>query len=232
MEEEKAIVCSEITKIFGEGPTLVEALKGVNLTVHPGELLMVAGPSGSGKTTLISIIAGILSPTEGQCRVLGNDLRTMESSKLATFREKNIGFVFKAFNLIPMLSARENVAVPLLLGGMEHEEALGKASELLIRFGLEDKLNEFPSNLSGEQQQRVAIARSSVHDPKLIVCDEPTSRLDHETGTKVMDLFREEILNENRSLVIVTHDARILPYADRIVRLDDGRIMESEVGSG
>ncbi len=224
---EKAVFCQGITKIYGEGPTRVEALRGVNLELNLGELLMIVGPSGSGKTTLISILAGILDSTEGECCVLGKSLNEMRSAALTEFRGKNIGFVFQAFNLIPMLTARENVAVPLLLNGMEYEPALQQADEILKRYGLEDKLEERPINLSGGQQQRVAIARSCIHGPSLIVCDEPTSSLDSETGIKVMELFREEVLEKNRALIIVTHDARIFPYADRIVKLDDGRIIES-----
>lgn len=224
---EKALSCQGITKIYGEGPTRVDALRGIDLEHDMGELLMIVGPSGSGKTTLISILAGILDPTEGQCTVLGESLRELHNSALTSFRGKNIGFVFQAFNLIPMLTARENVAVPLLLNGVEYDEALMRAGEILKRFGLEDKIEEFPNNLSGGQQQRVAIARSCIHEPHLIVCDEPTSSLDSETGIKVMELLREEVLAKNRALIIVTHDTRIMSYADRIVKLDDGRIIEN-----
>ena len=222
---DRAVYCQGITKVYGEGPTQVDALKGVDLEMYPGELLMIVGPSGSGKTTLISILAGILDQTEGECSVLDQNLKEMHNSELTRFRGKNIGFVFQAFNLIPMLTAAENVSVPLLLAGMKDEEALQKAKEILIRYGLEDKLDELPNNLSGGQQQRVAIARSCIHEPSLIVCDEPTSSLDHETGVKVMELFRQEVLEKNRALVIVTHDARIFPYADRIIKLDDGLIV-------
>lgn len=224
---EHSIYCKGVTKVYGEGETRVDALRGVDLELHPGELLMIVGPSGSGKTTLISILAGILDPTEGECVVLGQNLHEMQNSELTHFRGKHIGFVFQAFNLIPMLSSAENVAVPLILNGIENEEAEGRAKELLVRFGLENELHRSPTDLSGGQQQRVAIARSTIHDPDLIVCDEPTSSLDHETGVKVMELLREEVLEKQRSLVIVTHDARIFEYADRIVKLDDGRIIEN-----
>ncbi len=222
---EHSIYCKGITKTYGEGATRVEALRGIDLELHPGELLMIVGPSGSGKTTLVSILAGILDPTEGQCVVLGQNLHEMQSSELTHFRGKHVGFVFQAFNLIPMLSSTENVAVPLLLNGVENEEAESRAEELLARFGLDEERHRSPTDLSGGQQQRVAIARSTIHDPDLIVCDEPTSSLDHETGVKVMELLREEALEKQRSLVIVTHDARIFEYADRIVKLDDGRIV-------
>lgn len=223
---EKAVSCQKITKVFGEGPSRVEALRGVDLEMEEGKLLMIVGPSGSGKTTLISILAGILDPTEGECSIFGNDLRTLKNADLTHFRGKNIGFVFQAFNLIPMLTAKENVSIPLVLNGASEKEALERAGALLVQYGLEQRMEEHPYNLSGGEQQRVAIARSSIHEPRLIVCDEPTSSLDSETGTHVMDLFRGEVMEKNRALIIVTHDVRILKYADRIVRIEDGRIVE------
>jgi len=228
---ETAVICKGITKAFGEGPSRVEALRGVDLEHKHGELLMIVGPSGSGKTTLISIIAGILDPTEGDCTVLEHNIREFQKEALTQFRGEKIGFVFQAFNLIPMLTATENVAVPLLLNGVEYDEALVKAAELLKRYGLEDKLDRYPKDLSGGEQQRVAIARSCIHEPELIVCDEPTSSLDSETGAKVMELFRQEVLEKNRSLIIVTHDSRIFPFADRILKLDDGRVVENSTNN-
>lgn len=225
---EKAVTCQKITKVFGEGPSRVEALRGVDLDLDEGKLLMIVGPSGSGKTTLISILAGILDPTEGECTILGNDLKGLKNEELTHFRGKNIGFVFQAFNLIPMLTAKENVSIPLVLNGVDEKEALERAAALLVQYGLEERMEEYPYNLSGGEQQRVAIARSSIHEPKLIVCDEPTSSLDSETGTNVMELFHSEVMEKNRSLIIVTHDVRILKYADRIVRIEDGQIAEEE----
>ena len=233
-QDQHAVLCRSVTKNYGEGPTQVRALRGVNLELMPGKLLMVVGPSGSGKTTLISIIAGILKQDEGECIVFGKNLKQLSDAELTSYRKDHMGFVFQAFNLIPMLSAKENVAVPLLLLGATHEEALKKATDILVRYGLEDKLDQSPTNLSGGQQQRVAIARSCIHEPSLIVCDEPTSSLDHETGTHVMELFRKEVLEKNRALIIVTHDARIFSFADHIVKLDDGRVIENsgKEGSG
>jgi putative ABC transport system ATP-binding protein len=226
MNGEKVIECRGVKKHFGEGNSRVDALRGVDFDLYSGRLLMVVGPSGSGKTTLISIIAGILNQNEGQCRVFGNELSEMNEEEKAIFRGEKVGFVFQAFNLIPMLTASENVSIPLLLAGVEENEANRRAEELLNRFGLGDKLRAFPNDLSGGQQQRVAIARSCIHEPGLIVCDEPTSALDHETGAHVMELFREEVLEKDRALVIVTHDARIFPYADRIIHLDDGVVQD------
>jgi len=226
-----AVICKGVTKAFGDGASRVEALRGVDLEHKQGELLMIVGPSGSGKTTLISIIAGILDPTEGECSVLDRNLKELQNSALTQFRGKKIGFVFQAFNLIPMLTATENVAVPLLLNGVEYDEALVKAAELLKRYGLEDKVDKYPKDLSGGEQQRVAIARSCIHEPELIVCDEPTSSLDSETGAKVMELFRQEVLEKNCSLIIVTHDSRIFSFADRILKLDDGRVVENSTNN-
>jgi len=219
-----AVHCRNIIKSYGTGSAKVMALRGIDLDVYKGELLMLVGPSGCGKTTLISVVAGILDQDSGDCRVLGHDLLAMKQRSKTRFRGENVGFVFQAFNLLPTLSAAENAAVPLLINGEPRKRALDRAGQMLTRVGLGDRTHAMPSQLSGGQQQRVAIARALVHDPKLIVCDEPTSALDHETGHKVMDLLREVAMGEGRTLVIVTHDARIFGFADRIARMDDGRI--------
>ena len=219
-----AIHCSGITKIYGTGDTEVQALRGVDLEVHPGELLMLVGPSGCGKTTLISIIAGILDQTHGDCTLFGQDLAQMRASERTRYRGKHIGFVFQAFNLIPTLTVAENTAIPLLINGEGREKALAQAIRCLEEVGLGDKVNAFPAQISGGQQQRVAIARALVHDPSLIVCDEPTSALDHQTGMKVIEVLKGLAMDGKRSLVIVTHDARIFEFADRIAHMDDGHI--------
>src|SRR3954464_5667001 len=221
-----AVYCSGVTKTYGSGSSAVTALRGIDLDVRKGELMMLVGPSGCGKTTLISVMAGILDQDSGECEVFGRDLKNMGQWQKTHFRGQTIGFVFQAFNLLPSLTAAENVAVPLLINGMRRREAVGRAKEVLSRVGLGDRTHSLPSQLSGGQQQRVAIARALVHDPKLIVCDEPTSALDHETGHKVMELLREIALAAGRALVIVTHDARIFEFADRIARMDDGRIVQ------
>jgi putative ABC transport system ATP-binding protein len=223
-----AVECRAVKKTYGRGESLVTALRGVDISIGVGELLMLVGPSGCGKTTLISVIAGILERDEGECRVFGQDYAKMSTREITHWRGQNIGFVFQAFNLLPTLTAAENVAVPLLINGMPRRKAVDKAKGVLDRVGLGNRWRSFPTQLSGGQQQRVAIARALVHDPKLIVCDEPTSALDHETGHRVMDLFKEVAVGEDRALVVVTHDARIFEFADRIAKMDDGRIISTE----
>ena len=223
---EPAVLCENVVKRFGTGSAQVTALRGIDLEVRTGELLMLVGPSGCGKTTLISVIAGILNQDEGVCRVFGREFSRMSPQEKTRHRGRTVGFVFQAFNLLPSLTAAENVSVPLLIAGQPRREALPKARELLKRVGLAERSEALPSQLSGGQQQRVAIARALVHDPRLIVCDEPTSALDHETGHKVMHLLREVGVGQDRALVIVTHDARIFSFADRIAKMDDGRVLE------
>jgi putative ABC transport system ATP-binding protein len=220
-----SVRCTSVTKTFGTGRTAVHALRGVNLEVRMGELMMLVGPSGSGKTTLISILAGVLARDAGGCSVLDRDYSTMSSEETTTFRGRNIGFVFQAWNLIPTLKAVENAAVPLIILGAVRHVAMKRASEMLRKVGLDERMMQsLPMDLSGGQQQRVAIARSLVHNPRLIVCDEPTSALDSETGRKVMELMRTLAVGNERALIVVTHDARIFDFADRIAMMDDGVI--------
>lgn len=227
-----AVRCAGVTKTYGTGNAAVRALRGIDLNVHRGELLMLVGPSGCGKTTLISVVAGVLDRDEGECEVLGSDLDRLGSGERSRFRARNIGFVFQSFNLIPTLSIAENVAVPLLIQGEARKQAVDRAREILSKVGLGERTNSPPTKLSGGQQQRVAIARALVHRPKLIVCDEPTSALDHVTGQKVMELLREVAAGEELSLVVVTHDQRIFEFADRIAEMDDGRIVTIRRGKG
>jgi putative ABC transport system ATP-binding protein len=223
---EEAIVCKAVTKSYGTKGNLTRALQGVDLEVKTGELFMLVGPSGCGKTTLISVIAGILDHDGGSCTLFSRDLAAMDDTERTSFRGKNVGFVFQAYNLIPTLTTSENVSIPLILNGVPRRDALVRAEEVLREVGLGEKLRSLPTQLSGGQQQRVAIARALVHNPRLIVCDEPTSALDHTTGGEIMELFRREALKEGRTLVIVTHDARIFHYADRIGVMDDGKIVK------
>ena len=220
-----AVKCKGVAKTYGSGDTQVRALRGIDLEVKTGELMMLVGPSGSGKTTLISIIAGVLARDEGECVVFGHDFKNMNHREQALFRGQNIGFVFQMFNLIPTLSAAENIAAPLLINGVKRRDALERAREVLCRVGMGDRTRSLPSELSGGQQQRVAIARAIVHNPKFIVCDEPTSALDHETGRKVMELLHDVVVGVDRALVVVTHDSRIFEFAHRIARMDDGYII-------
>jgi len=223
-----AVELRGVFKTYGKGATAVSALRGADLEVRPGELLMLVGPSGCGKTTLISVAAGILDPNQGEVRLLGEDLLAMSDRARVRFRGESVGFVFQSFNLIPTLSAAENVSVPLLIRGESRRTALARANEALARVGIGDRGRSRPGELSGGQQQRVAIARAFVHRPRLIVCDEPTSALDHETGHKVMELLRGLVDADRMSLVIVTHDSRIFSFADRVARMDDGRVVSVE----
>ncbi|MBI5772271.1 MAG: ABC transporter ATP-binding protein [Verrucomicrobia bacterium] len=207
----------------------MKALRGVNLEIHTGELMMLVGPSGCGKTTLISVIAGVLRRDGGDCSVFDNDYLEMAEVETTRFRGQNIGFVFQAFNLIPALTAAENVAAPLIINGVKRRSAVEQARELLVTVGFDDRMmRSLPQDLSGGQQQRVAIARAMAHNPRLIVCDEPTSALDSETGQMVMELMRRLALGKDRALLVVTHDTRIFGFADRIARMDDGRITRIE----
>ena len=220
-----AVHCRGVTRSYGTGVGRVIALRGVDLDVRCGELMMLVGPSGCGKTTLISVIAAILDADSGECRVLDRDLGTLSQAQKTAFRRRQIGFVFQAFNLIPTLTAAENVAVPLLVQGTPWSGALVAARDTLAKVGLGERTEAVPDQLSGGQQQRVAIARALVHRPHLIVCDEPTSALDHRTGHDLIALMKSVVLDGERSLIIVTHDARIFEFADRIAEMDDGRIV-------
>lgn len=221
-----AVRCEKLVKIYNAGGQKVTALNGIDLTIKLGELMMLVGPSGCGKTTLISVIAGILDQDSGVCELFGENVNAMSSKDRLQFRAQNVGFVFQAFNLLPSLNAAENVSVPLLINGVKRAEAECKAIKILEQVGLGDRWKSFPSQLSGGQQQRVAIARALVHSPRLIVCDEPTSALDHTSGHNVMNLLKEVALHHDRALVIVTHDARIFEFADRIAEMDDGHVVK------
>jgi putative ABC transport system ATP-binding protein len=220
-----AVRSNGVTKTYGRGNAAVKALRGVDLEVHTGELLMLVGPSGCGKTTLISVLAGVLQRDGGECLVLGSDYNKMQPEEITRFRAKNIGFVFQAFNLIPALTSAENVATPLIINHVKPRLAVEHAQEVLEKVGFDERMmRSMPMDLSGGQQQRVAIARALVHNPRLIVCDEPTSALDGETGRRVMELMRGLGVGKDRALIVVTHDSRIFEFADRIAEMEDGRV--------
>ncbi|HQU41192.1 MAG: ABC transporter ATP-binding protein [Planctomycetia bacterium 21-64-5] len=226
-----AITCRNVTKDFGSEGALVKALRGVDLDVYPGEITLLVGPSGCGKTTLLSVIAGILRPTAGKLHVLGADLAMLGGNRLVKFRGQNIGFVFQQFNLLPALTAAENVTVPLIVAGWPRRKALARAHALLEEMGMGDRCHHLPSKLSGGEQQRVAIARALIHGPKLLVCDEPTSALDARAGRAIMELLRTVALENGRAVVVVTHDSRVFEFGDRIARMEDGRITEIETSA-
>jgi len=223
-----AVVCEGVTKDFGQGEARVQALRGVDLEVRPGEMTLLVGPSGCGKTTLISIIAGLLDVTDGEIAVLGEDLRQLRGRRLVRFRGDNVGFVFQQYNLLPALTAAENAAVPLLIAGVPRHEAVRKARLVLGAMDLEARANALPSQLSGGQQQRVAIARALVHEPRLLVCDEPTAALDANSGRNVMELLRRVAVEPDRAVIVVTHDSRVFDFGDRIVYMSDGRVERIE----
>lgn len=222
---EVAVRCRGVAKSYAAGDTSVPALRGVDLDVRSGELVMLVGPSGCGKTTLVSVISGILERDAGQCDVLGRDFSRMDRPERTRFRGEAIGFVFQLFNLLPALTAVENVSVPLLINGVARKAAEARARAVLEAVGLGARLGALPGRLSGGQQQRVAIARALVHEPELVVCDEPTSNLDHEAGRSVMQLLRDVARQPHRAIIVVTHDPRIFEFADRIVGMDDGRVV-------
>jgi len=222
------IHCHNIIKTFGKGESQVLALRGVDLDVYKGELLMLVGPSGCGKTTFVSTITALLSFDSGECEILGHNLNLMSEDEKVSFRGENIGFVFQSFNLLPTLSAVENVAVPLIIQGVEREQSLQRAKEMLDAVDLSEKYYFKPSNMSGGQQQRVAIARALVHNPALVICDEPTSSLDHKSGKVVMELLRKIIKEKGNTMIVVTHDNRIYNYGDRMATMEDGKMIKVE----
>lgn len=227
-----AIEVKDLVKTYGSGETAVQALKSIDMSVAEGELLLLMGASGSGKTTLVSIIGCILSATSGSCRIHGLETVGIAQNRLPKIRLDNIGFIFQAFNLFPALTAQENVEIALDLKGVRGGEARRRAAELLDRVGLGEKLRTRPADLSGGQKQRVAIARALAGEPRIILADEPTAALDSVSGRIVMDLLQELAHEQGRAVVVVTHDNRIFDYADRIVHIEDGRIVDDAANAG
>ncbi len=226
---EIAINLRGVTKTFGRGAAAVPALAGVDMSVEAGQLVMLVGPSGCGKTTLISIISGVLDADQGVAELFGVDWKSLSTGQKTARRSGVVGFVFQQFNLIPTLSAMDNVATALLVRGVSKQDAHERAADMLTKVGLGQRIRAFPSQMSGGMQQRVAIARALVGRPRLLVCDEPTANLDAHTGLAAMDLIhaasREpDDLGRKRCVVVVTHDNRIFGYADRIEEMEDGLI--------
>ena len=224
MPADAAVEARELRRQYGEGTTAVEALRGVDIDVKAGELVAVMGPSGSGKSTLMHILAGLDKPTSGTVTIAGTEITHLDDSELTKLRRKHIGFVFQFFNLLPMLDAEENVLLPLSIAGQKPDRAW--LDELLTRMGLDKRRSHRPAELSGGEQQRVAIARSLVSRPTILFADEPTGNLDSKTGGEILDLIRSSVDSYGQTTVMVTHEPRAASTADRILFLSDGLIVK------
>ena len=220
------IQVEKLTKTYGSGATAVTALDHVNLTIKEGEFVAIMGPSGCGKSTLMHLLGGLDKPSEGHVLIGGHNLSDLNDEKLTELRRRKIGFIFQFYNLIPVLNAVENAALPVTLDGMKSSESKQKAIEWLTRFGLGDRLQNRPDQLSGGQQQRVSIARALIAEPELILADEPTGNLDTRASDEIAILLRDVSKQYGRTVVIVTHDPRIAAYADRIIFLKDGKVVD------
>jgi putative ABC transport system ATP-binding protein len=219
-----AIQAKGLVKWFGEGEAKTTALKNVDLETYLGEMVYIVGPSGSGKTTLLSVLSGVLKPNEGSVQVEDTDIWKLDADHLAALRLDKIGFVFQDFHLFPLLTTAENVAIPLILKKRKWDESIREAAGYLEIVGLKDRADIPPVKLSGGEQQRVAIARAMISKPDILIMDEPTASLDGDTGNAILSFVRKNILNENRCVVVVTHDSRIYEYATRILQMEDGRL--------
>jgi putative ABC transport system ATP-binding protein len=222
-----AVRARDLRKDFGEGAARVQALRGVNFNAFQGQLTFLVGPSGCGKTTLISVIAGLLDSSGGEVELFDQNIEKFSTERIL-FRRKNLGFVYQQYNLLPALTAAENAAVPLLAAGVRRRKAIDQAKSVLVKLGMGNRLDTLPNKLSGGEQQRVALARALVHEPRLILCDEPTAALDHATGEAVMELLAENAVHPDRAVIVVTHDTRVFHHADAIAHMDDGRIVKAE----
>jgi putative ABC transport system ATP-binding protein len=220
----------DVVKILGRGPSQVQALRGVSLALAGGELTLLIGPSGSGKTTLLSILGCILSPTSGTVRVCGQSTAQMQPEDMARIRRDHVGFIFQSYHLFPTLTAADNVRLALDVRGEPSGSAIAKTRKALAVVGLSHKMKSFPRQLSGGEQQRVAIARAIVGNPSAILADEPTSALDSENGQAIMKVLAQIAKDQARGVLVVSHDPRILPFANRIIRIEDGRIVSEEKG--
>jgi putative ABC transport system ATP-binding protein len=229
---ELAMRATELVKWFGEGDARTVAVRGISFDAWFGEMLYIEGPSGSGKTTLLSLISGILRPNSGTVLVDDRDIWNMTSDQIAEFRLNKVGFVFQDYHLFPRLTTVENVAIPLILKKRDWNESISEAMEYLEIVGIKNRAHLPPVKLSGGEQQRVAIARAIASRPDILIFDEPTASLDGDTGRRIVDFVKKNILNDKRCIIIVTHDSRIFEYADRIMKMEDGRITAVEQGGG
>ncbi len=225
MSDTPVLDAQDVVKELGKGAGKVLALKGVDLKLFPGELTLLMGPSGSGKTTLLSILGCILTPTSGTIKIAGHDTAGLSPNQLAELRRQHIGFIFQSYNLFPTLNALENVRIALDVLGQKGYPAAARAEEVLREVGLGHRLQNYPGNLSGGEQQRVAVARAIASSPSIVLADEPTAALDTENGHAVMALLARIAKDQLRSVLAVTHDPRTLPYADRVITIEDGKIV-------
>ena len=225
-----AVKATELVKWFGEGDAKTFAVRGVSFDAFFGEMLYIEGPSGSGKTTLLSVISGILRPNSGRVLVEDTDIWNLTSDQIADFRLNKVGFVFQDYHLFPRLTTVENVAIPLIMKKLDWNESINMAMDYLDIVGIKDRANLPPVKLSGGEQQRVAIARAIASRPDILIFDEPTASLDGDTGRRIVDFVKRNILTEKRCIIIVTHDSRIFEYADRMMKMEDGRIVGVEKG--
>jgi putative ABC transport system ATP-binding protein len=228
-ENGTVVVARDVTRRYGEGETAVDALRGVSVEVPKGRLTAVMGPSGSGKSTLMHILAGLDKPTSGSVTVAGTEITTMKDSELTKLRREHIGFVFQFFNLLPMLTAEENIRLPLSIAGEKPDKE--QFAQLIDSVGLGDRLSHRPAELSGGQQQRVAIARALVSQPEVVFADEPTGNLDSKTGAEILELLRHSVEEMGQTIVMVTHEARAAAIADRVLYLADGQIVRELSGA-
>lgn len=230
MAGKTVIRVKDLYKVYRVGDSKVKALNGVDFTIQKGEFCSIVGTSGSGKSTLLNMLAGLEKPTKGQIVIAGEHIEKKSENQLVKFRREHIGFIFQSFNLLPALSAVENVALPLTFQGMDKVKRLEKAAQVLDLVGLSGHKNHKPTQMSGGQQQRVGIARALVVNPQIIFADEPTGNLDSHTSAEVMELIRKIIHEQNQTLVMVTHDDHLAGFADRIFRISDGKIVSIEAG--
>lgn len=215
-----------LTKTYGKGESLVEALKSADLSIEQGEFVVIVGPSGSGKSTLLHLLGGVDRPTSGKVFVGDEDIYNLNERKLSVFRRRKVGFIFQSYNLIPVLTAEENIMLPMILDGKRPDKE--HIDELLKILGLSDRRNHLPSQLSGGQQQRVSIGRALAYKPSIILADEPTGNLDTKNGREIIELLKLSVKKYHQTLIVITHDVNIASQADRIIRIEDGAIIEED----